>query len=58
MNKWYEEVVLMDQPWFFDDALKVKDVLTKVIAEIKENIVVRRFARFELGEGVEDAAEE
>lgn len=58
MNKWYEEVVLMDQPWFFDDALKVKDILTKVVAEIKENIVIRRFARFELGEGVEDAAEE
>lgn len=46
MNKWYEEMVLMEQPWFFDDSKKVADVLTDLIAEIKENIVVRRFARF------------
>jgi elongation factor Ts len=50
MNKWYEEIVLMEQPWFFDDSKKVSEVLTNLIAEIKENIVVRRFARFELGE--------
>lgn len=56
MNKWYEEVVLMEQPWFFDDSKKVSEVLTNLIAEIKENIVVRRFARFELGEGGADGA--
>ncbi|MFN7210302.1 MAG: elongation factor Ts, partial [Aggregatilineales bacterium] len=50
MSKWYEEMVLMEQPWFFDDSKKVADVLTDLIAEIKENIVVRRFARFALGE--------
>ncbi|MCS6870791.1 MAG: translation elongation factor Ts [Anaerolineae bacterium] len=50
MNKWFEEIVLMEQPWFFDDSKKVADVLTDLIAEIKENIVVRRFARFALGE--------
>ncbi|PJF36850.1 MAG: translation elongation factor Ts [Candidatus Thermofonsia Clade 1 bacterium] len=58
MNKWYEEIVLMEQPWFFDDSKKVSEVLTDLIAEIKENIVVRRFARFELGEGVADEAAE
>jgi len=56
MNKWYEEIVLMEQPWFFDDSKKVSEVLTDLIAEIKENIVVRRFARFELGEGGADGA--
>jgi elongation factor Ts len=56
MNKWYEEIVLMEQPWFFDDSKKVSEVLTNLIAEIKENIVVRRFARFELGEGGADGA--
>jgi elongation factor Ts len=56
MNKWYEEIVLMEQPWFFDDSKKVSEVLTDLIAEIKENIVVRRFARFELGEGSADGA--
>lgn len=58
MNKWFEEIVLMEQPWFFDDSKKVSEVLTDLIAEIKENIVVRRFARFELGEdGASESAE-
>jgi elongation factor Ts len=55
MEKWYEEIVLLEQPWLHDDKLKVGDVLTQLIAEIKENIVVRRFARFALGE--EDGAQ-
>jgi elongation factor Ts len=50
MAKWYEEVALFEQPWLHDDSLKVKDVLTNLIAEIKENIVIRRFARYALGE--------
>jgi elongation factor Ts len=50
MGKWYEEVVLMEQPWLHDDSQKVKDVLTKLVGEIKENIVIRRFSRFALGE--------
>lgn len=59
MNKWYEDIVLMEQPWFFDDSKKVSEVVTNLIAEIKENIVVRRFVRFELGEdgSSDDAAE-
>jgi elongation factor Ts len=55
MDKWYEEIVLLDQPWLHDDKLKVSEVLTQLIAEIKENIVIRRFARFALGEA--DGAE-
>lgn len=58
MGKWYEEVVLMEQPWFYDEKKKVSEILTEMVAEIKENIVIRRFARFELGEGVEDAPAE
>lgn len=50
MGKWYEEVVLMEQPWLHDDSKKVKDVLTQLVGEIKENIVIRRFVRFALGE--------
>lgn len=50
MDKWYEEIVLLEQPWLHDDKQKVGDVLTALIAEIKENIVIRRFARFALGE--------
>jgi len=50
LDKWYEEIVLLEQPWLHDDKQKVGDVLTALIAEIKENIVIRRFARFALGE--------
>ena len=50
LDKWFEEIVLMEQPWLHDDKLKVSEVLTQLIAGIKENIVIRRFARFALGE--------
>ncbi|HLY27710.1 MAG TPA: translation elongation factor Ts [Aggregatilineales bacterium] len=50
MEKWYEEIVLMEQPWLHGDEHKVSEVLTQLIAEIKENIVIRRFSRFALGE--------
>ena len=50
LDKWFEEIVLMEQPWLHDDKLTVNEVLTQLIAGIKENIVIRRFARFALGE--------
>lgn len=50
MDKFFEEVVLLEQPWLHDDKRKVREVLTELIAGIKENIVIRRFARFALGE--------
>jgi len=60
MEKFYTEYVLIEQPWMFDDKKTVRDVVTGLIAEIKENIVVRRFVRFGLGEStaapVEDEA--
>lgn len=42
--------VLMMQPWVKDEAVMVSDLVKKVIAETGENIVVRRFSRFALGE--------
>jgi elongation factor Ts len=53
MGKWFEEVCLLDQAWFKDDKQKVSDVVTAAVALIGENIRIRRFARFELGEGIE-----
>lgn len=50
MDKFYGEVVLLEQPWLHDDKKTVREVLTELIAGIKENIVIRRFARFSLGE--------
>lgn len=54
MEKWYKKVVLMEQPWLHDDQLKVSEVVTQMIAVIKENIVIQRFARFALSETTED----
>ncbi|HZA14146.1 MAG TPA: translation elongation factor Ts [Myxococcaceae bacterium] len=51
--KYYERVCLLDQPWFREDKKKVSDVLTESVARIGENITVRRFARFVVGEGIE-----
>lgn len=50
LQKYYQEVCLMRQPFIRDDELTVRDVLTQAIAITGENIVVRRFARFELGD--------
>lgn len=53
MNKFYEEVCLLDQKFVKDPDMTVNELLTNLIAKIGENIVIRRFARFERGEGIE-----
>ena len=50
LQKYYQEVCLIKQPFIKDDDLTVQDVLTEIIAKLGENIVVRRFVRFELGD--------
>lgn len=50
LKKQFAEQVLMMQPFVKDDAVLVGDLVRKVIAETGENIVVRRFSRFQLGE--------
>jgi elongation factor Ts len=50
LQKYYQEACLMRQPFIKDDGLTVQDVLTQTIAKLGENIVVRRFTRFELGD--------
>jgi elongation factor Ts len=49
LSKFYEEVCLLEQPYIKDDKIKVKDLLTGLIAKIKENIKISRFARFQIG---------
>jgi elongation factor Ts len=51
LGKYFGEVCLMEQIYVRDDKKKVQDLLTDLIAKLGENIVVRRFARFQLGEG-------
>jgi elongation factor Ts len=50
MNKFYEEYCLLEQPFVKDDEVKVQTLITDAIRTMGENIVVRRFVRYELGE--------
>ncbi|RMG59376.1 MAG: translation elongation factor Ts [Deltaproteobacteria bacterium] len=50
ISKFFEEACLMEQDFIKDPDKKVKDVVTEAIAKLGENIVVRRFVRFALGE--------
>jgi len=49
LNKFYEEVCLLDQPYIREDKMTVRQLVSSMIAKIGENIKVKRFARFELG---------
>jgi elongation factor Ts len=53
LNKFYEDNVLLDQPFVKDPAKTVGELVAEKIGSIKENITVRRFARFKMGEGIE-----
>lgn len=57
LDKYFEERVLLEQKFVKDDKKKVGDVVTEAVAKIGENIQVRRFARFVLGEGLEKKQE-
>ncbi len=57
LNKFYEEICLLEQPFVKDPDVKISDLLTAKIATIGENITIRRFARFEKGEGIEKKEE-
>lgn len=49
MAKFYEESVLLEQPFIKDEGVRIKDLITQTIAKLGENIVVRRFSRLEVG---------
>ncbi|HEX7057957.1 MAG TPA: translation elongation factor Ts [Bacilli bacterium] len=53
LGKFYEEFCLLEQPFIKDPDKKVSDLLNEKIAQIGENITIRRFVRFQLGEGLE-----
>lgn len=53
MNKFFEENCLLDQPFVKDTNMTVGQMISTLIAKIGENISVRRFVRFKLGEGLE-----
>ena len=50
MEKYFSDVCLLEQPFIKDPNVKIKDLITQLIAKIGENIMIKRFVRFELGE--------
>jgi len=57
IEKFYKEICLLEQPFIKDPDKSVKQLLTEKISVIGENINIRRFARFERGEGLEKKEE-
>ncbi|MBP7998481.1 MAG: translation elongation factor Ts [Chloroflexi bacterium] len=53
VNKFYEELCLMEQPFVKDEKRKIESMIKEAISVLGENIIIRRFARYELGEGLE-----
>ena len=52
LAKFYEDACLLEQPFIKDPSLKIKDIVTSMIAKIGENILVRRFVRYQVGEDI------
>ncbi|MFN0280223.1 MAG: translation elongation factor Ts [Pyrinomonadaceae bacterium] len=58
LNKFYEDNVLIDQPFVKDPSKTIGELVAEKIGSIKENISIRRFARFKMGEGIEKRADD
>jgi elongation factor Ts len=50
MSKFYEEVCLLDQPFIKEQSIAIKDMIASKVGKLGENITVRRFARFKVGD--------
>ncbi len=57
LNKFYEQICLLEQPFIKDPSVTVQELLTNLVAKIGENIQIRRFVRYEVGEGLEKREE-
>lgn len=58
VKKWLSDVVLLEQAWVKDDKKKIADLVKEAVARIGENITVRRFSRYEVGEGIEKKSDD
>ena len=58
VGKYYEDNVLLDQPFVKDPSKTVGELVTEKVASIKENITVRRFTRYKMGEGIEKKSDD
>ncbi len=58
VNKFYEENVLLDQPFVKDSAKTIGELVTEKIASTGEKISIRRYSRYKMGEGLEKRADD
>jgi len=58
IDKYFKENCLLEQAYVKDEEITISELLTDMIAKIGENIVIRRYSRFELGEGLEPDSSE
>lgn len=58
IKRYYEEICLLEQPFVKDPAKTVNQMINEAISEIGENIQVRRFTRYQMGEGLEKRVED
>jgi len=58
ITKWFEEVCLLDQKYVKDDKKTVREMLGEAVGKMGENIQIRRFSRFVLGEGLEKKSDD
>ncbi|MEL6183950.1 MAG: translation elongation factor Ts, partial [Myxococcota bacterium] len=57
INKWFSEICLMEQPWVKEPKTTLEQLRAEVVHKTGENVQVRRFSRFVLGEGIEKKQE-
>lgn len=58
LNKFFEDSVLVDQPFVKDPSKTIGELVAEKIGSIKENISIRRFTRYKMGEGIEKKADD
>lgn len=58
MNKFFADVVLLEQPFLFDDGKTISQLISEVVADVGESIEIRRFSRFALGEDLDTPADD
>jgi len=58
IKKWQSEICLLDQSFIRDTDKTINDLVIEVASVVKENLKIRRFVRFELGEGIEKAEDD
>jgi len=58
INKYYSDICLLEQKFVKDDKKSIEQLLQELVARIGENVKIRRFARYELGEGLEKKSQD